>query len=257
MGKTDDFKIEYFTSMDKKYYDHCGKAMIHSFATNFKSQRLNLYNEGWFTPTVGNKSLFLRGWNLGKQYNLFQRRWKDTSRTKQFAKKAYSIIDGMNKIDCDRLVWLDADTIVKAGIPAQLIRLMCPDDTLSAHFGVWHQQDEKWYFSCETGFFILNQNHEHYQKFVDIYTRIYDHDDTEGMRRFYDGEVYGKALLELKKQVDVRYCELNPGKHKTPISRSVMAPYINHYKAGVKENLNNGDLIELVDSVNAETDNSI
>jgi hypothetical protein len=28
---------------------------------------------------------------------------------------------------------------------------------------------------------------------------------------------------------------LNPGKHKTPISRSVLAPYLTHYKASLKE----------------------
>jgi hypothetical protein len=35
---------------------------------------------------------------------------------------------------------------------------------------------------------------------------------------------------------------LNPGRHKTPISRSVLAPYLNHFKAGVKDNIDNNAL---------------
>ena len=31
--------------------------------------------------------------------------------------------------------------------------------------------------------------------------------------------------------------DLNPGKHKTPISRSVIAPYLAHYKAGLKDSI--------------------
>ena len=39
--------------------------------------------------------------------------------------------------------------------------------------------------------------------------------------------------------------ELNPGqKHKTPIPRSVMAPYIKHYKAGAKELYTSESLLE-------------
>ena len=31
---------------------------------------------------------------------------------------------------------------------------------------------------------------------------------------------------------------LNPGRHKTPFSRSVIGPYIQHFKAGLKERIN-------------------
>ena len=30
---------------------------------------------------------------------------------------------------------------------------------------------------------------------------------------------------------------MNTGKHKTPVSRSLVAPYISHFKAGLKNNI--------------------
>jgi hypothetical protein len=39
--------------------------------------------------------------------------------------------------------------------------------------------------------------------------------------------------------------ELNPGqRHKTPIPRSVMAPYIMHYKAGAKDPFDSEGLLK-------------
>ena len=227
-------KYTAITSMDQKYYEHCGRAMLRSYKKHWSSiLPLHVYNEENFTIKV--KTIVELGWNLGPEYDHFQHRHSN-DRVKTFAKKGFSIIDAMNTVNCDKLIWLDADVIIKAEIPRQMLSLISPDDVLSTHFSVWHQQDKTEYHSCETGFFILNKNHPGYLEFCDLYTDIYHNDKTEGLRRFYDGEVYGKCveIMELKGH---KMLNLNPGRHKTPISRSVLAPYITHFKAGLKDNI--------------------
>lgn len=229
------------TSMDENYYNHCGKAMLSSYKKNASHVfPLYLYNEDDFSVKV--KTVETLGWNLGWEYESFQKRHTNIQ-VKRFAKKGFSIIKAMHEIDCDRLIWLDADTIIQQTIPKQLLELISSDDVLSAHFSVWHEKDDIEYHSCETGFFILNKNHTAFQEFRQVYQEIYEQDKTNGLRRFYDGEVYGKTV-EILESKGHNMLNLNPGKHKTPISRSILAPYINHYKAGVKDNLTNSELEE-------------
>ena len=233
--------VQYITSMDTKYYNHIGKAMLESFTTHFRKQKINLYNENGFIPGV--KRINNMGWDLGPEYKNFVRRWNHNKKIVTFAKKAFSIIHAMNNIECDRLVWLDADSILTLHIHPQLINFMCPDDTLSAHFKVRHLKNEQVYTSCETGFFILNTNHKNFNDFKQTYTNIYVNDENKNLRRFYDGEVYGETVMRLEDK-NVKMQDLNPGNHKTPISRSVLSPYFQHLKAGLKDRVTNEILEE-------------
>lgn len=228
-------KYTAITSMDRDYYDRCGRAMLRSFKTYWSTLfPLHVYNEDDFYVKVN--SVLPVGWDLGKEYYSFQKRHSNT-RVLTFAKKAFPIIHAMDNVESERLIWLDADTIIKDIVPLHLFELMCPDDTLSAHFSVWHIKDSVTYHSCETGFFILNTTHPGYKDFCETYKDIYYNDKTEGLRRFYDGEVYGKTV-ELMEAKGYKMMNLNPGRHKTPISRSILAPYLDHYKAGLKERIN-------------------
>lgn len=225
-------KYAAITSMDRKYYDHCGRSMLRSFKTNWSHLfNLYVYNEDEFEVKV--KTVIPVGWNLGLRYDNFMAR-HDNSRVQTFAKKGFTIIHAMDNIDCEKLIWLDGDTVIKTELPMQLLELISPDDVLSTHFSVWHLKDDVSYHSCETGFFILNKKHKGYKDFCDTYKQIYYEDRVEGLRRFYDGEVYGKTV-ELMEAKGHKMLNLNPGRHKTPISRSVISPYIDHYKAGLKD----------------------
>ena len=234
-------KYAAITSMDQKYYDHCGRSMLRSYK-KFWSDKIPLYvyNEDNFAVKV--KTVEPVGWNLSKDYWDFQDRHTNT-KVKTFAKKGFPIIDAMQNIDCDRLIWLDADTILQREIHSQLLNLIAPDDVLSTHFSVWHRKDQIEYHSCETGFFIVNKKHKGFEDFYNTYKNIYVNDKSQDLRRFYDGEVYGKTV-ELMQDKGYKVLNLNPGRHKTPISRSILSPYITHYKAGLKDNLNNNELEE-------------
>jgi hypothetical protein len=219
--------------MNKDYYDHCGTVMIRSFEKNWSSIPLHVYNEEFGFKS---KTTIKMGWNLGDEYEKFQERWSNTNyKVSIFAKKAFSIIHAMENIECDRLIWADGDSQAISEINMQLLDLISPDNVLSTHFGVKHKVKDQSYFSCETGFFILNKTHQMFEKFKETYKSIYINDDYKNLRRFYDGEVYGETVLRLEAE-GAEYLELNPAqKHKTPIPRSLLSPYITHYKAGLKD----------------------
>jgi len=223
------------TSMNQDYYHRCGKVMISSYVKNIgKSIPLYVYNEDNFIPEE--KGIALQGWNLGQAYENFIERHKN-NRVKTFAKKAFSIIHAMNNVDCDRLIWIDGDCLIKQRIPESLLEEISLDTTLSSHFSVYHEKEGIEYHSCETGFFVLNKKHKGFEDFKNKYTEIYLNDKTEGLRRFYDGDVYGKTV-ELMEQKNYKTVNLNTGKHKTPMPRSVLGPYVQHFKAGVKNRIN-------------------
>lgn len=224
------------TSMNRAYYDHVGRAMLRSYKHGWSAHTpMHVYNEGDFEVKV--KTIVSMGWHMPKEYWDFQARHQN-KKVKQFSKKAWSIIKGCAEIDCDRLIWIDADTIIKTDIPDQLLNLIAPEDVLSTHFSVWHDVDRKIFHSCETGFFILNKKHPAFQEFVDTYRDIYVNDKYHDLRRFYDGEVYGKTV-ELLEAKGNKMLNLNLHKLKTPIPKSVLAPYIDHMKAGAKDGVDN------------------
>jgi len=232
---TNGVRFVMMTSMDKKYYEASGKAMMASWKRHAEViGDLFVYNEQLFEPKI--KNVQKAGWMLGEEFVKFQRRHSN-SKIKTFAKKAFPIIDAMDRfVEYDRIVWVDADAVFTQNFPRMLIELIAPDDVLSTHFSVYHQKNDIEYHSCETGFFILNRRHEGFKDFCDLYKDIYynDRDEELNLRRFYDGEVYGKCV-ELMEEKGYKMLNLNTGKHKTPISRSLIAPYVSHFKASLKD----------------------
>ena len=222
--------IVFFTSMDKKYYDHCGKLMIESFEKNLSQHKLHVYNENF----VPNNNVILMDWNLGAEYQMFCQKWPAKSTVAKFAKKGFSVIHAMNNIDCDFLIWLDADTIVKETFDKKLYDIILNEKNISTHLSVWHEYNGKEYHSCETGFFVLNKNHKNFKKFKNEYTKIYVNEDTDNLRRFYDGDVYGEVVNRLGNK---HMNNLNPSsKYKTPMKRSVLKDYLSHYKGKSTKN---------------------
>jgi hypothetical protein len=228
-------KIALITSMNRTYWDGPGRLMVKSFEKHWhRVADLYLYNEDFIIKSKYWKCL---GFDLGPEYERFQEKWANKNeKVAGFAKKAFSIIHAMERIECDRLIWADADSHSTRRFPKQLFDWIADPKYLSTHFGVQHRVEDKTYFSCETGFFILNKQHQDFNLFKETYKSIYLNEDYSTLRRFYDGEVYGETVRQLSEKSEM--LELNPGLiHKTPIPRSIIAPYVNHYKAGVKDNV--------------------
>ncbi len=242
-------KFVCITSMDQTYYEKCGKACIESYGMHWPGDiPLYVYNENMSEPPKNKWTHYVPWADMPAEYFDFVQRGHG-NRTITFAKKAFSIVHAMNNIDCDRLIWLDADVVTTMPINPQLLDMITPDNVLSTHYGVKHDwpsdsDPSRISFSCETGFFIVNKKHEKFQNMADRYLEYYDKELGKDLRRFYDGEVYGAVVAEME-TAGVKMLELNPGqRHKTPIPRSVMAPYIMHYKAGAKDPFNSEDLLK-------------
>ena len=214
----------FISSMNKNYFDKCGKLMLDSFNEYNPKHKLYLYNED-FSPNYDN--VILQGWNLGKEYEEFQSCFSVKSSVYKFAKKGFSIIHAMNDVKCDYLIWIDADCEIKQNFNKKFLKSITNKNILSSHFSVWHNKNNRVYHSCETGFFVLNKNHYKFSEFKKIYSQIYINQEVELIRRLYDGEVYGETVRRLTGDW---MNNLNPGRHKTPIPRSIIKDYISHYK---------------------------
>ena len=239
------------TSLNQQYFDHCGRACLETFSRFWPDDiQMVVYNEDMMQPKKFKRISYLPWHVLGQDFLDFSNR-TENSRVLQFAKKAFPIIHAMDTINTDRIIWLDADVATKILVNRQLLDLISNDRVLSTHYGVKHPwpsdlDPERISFSCETGFFILNTRHAMFRDFANLYKKYYLEDIGYNLRRFYDGEVYGAVVDAMEKQGAAMY-ELNPEqKHKTPIPRSIMAPYIQHFKAGVKDNITNEDILNSI-----------
>jgi hypothetical protein len=228
------------TSMDDAYFQKVGKACIESFGAHWPPNvHLYVFDEGIVGAPKRKWVTYLPWSSLDPEFDMFCER-NTGSRTQTFAKKAFSVIAGMKTIDVDRLIWLDADVVTTYPLNLQLLNLITPSNVLSTHYGVIHpwptdSDPDRMSFSCETGFFIVNRKHAHFDLFLQRYTEYYVQDLGHNLRRFYDGEVYGAVVKEFEEN-GIEMLELNPEyRHKTPIPRSIMSPYIMHYKAGAKD----------------------
>lgn len=240
-------KYACITSVSQAYYDHCGQACIESFSQHWPDDiTLHVYNEDIEKPKK-KKHVEYIPWNQLTEFPEFANR-HDNRNVVKFAKKAFSIIHAMENIDCDRLIWLDADTITVRPTNDTFLKLISPDDALSTHFGVKHSwpsdtDPHRLSFSCETGFFIVNKRHPKFPQFANRYKEFYMKDLGLNLRRFYDGEVYGAVVAEFASR-GVKMMDLNPDPFiKTPFPHSVLDPYIKHFKAGRKDGVTNDQLL--------------
>lgn len=240
-------KITVITSFDKLYYDKVGKYCLETML-NYWDPNIDivLYVEDFdlFDNSRFKKITFDQ---LDPDYFVFQEEKRKPSE-KTFAKKAYSIIHAMEHIDTDILIWLDADVVTKQNITKTFIEDLIPDNILSTHLGVWHHAikhdtSSPLMFSCETGFFALNKQHKHYKKFSKRYKERYVKREKDDLRRFYDGDVYGAVVKEFKEK-DMN--DINPGMHKTPMSRSILKNYLTHFKHGLKRRDDFEKLVEKI-----------
>lgn len=231
-------KITCFTSFNETYYNHTGKIFLDTwlkfwddsfdlviYAEDFKLKENTRYTQIPFTE-------------LHSDYNVFQKE-KHKEATKRFAKKGYSVIHGMEHIDTDILIWLDADTITKEPVNLEFFEDIIPNSILSAHLGVMHNMEKHnpkspMKYSCETGFFALNKNHNLFKQFVELYKNRYFERKFNDLRRPYDGDVYGAVVEELSIISNNLMNDINPDRHRTPFDKCILKDKFHHFKHRAK-----------------------
>ena len=228
--------IAVITSFNQDYYNRIGRDCVESWLQHWPQQlRLTCYVENFRMPEHPRIDQ-IDFEDLCDQYRQFQA-GDSKPRVKTFAKKAYSVIHAMENLDCDRLIWIDADTITTAPVQVSDIVDLCADDVCATFMGVYHhlhKQDptSPLMFSAETGFFILNKRHESFQKFCDRYREYYDCRLDQGLRRFYDGEVFGAVVKDLRDHTKFRdLCESLAKSYNSPLKHTPVGRFLVHYKS--------------------------
>ena len=83
----------------------------------------------------------------------------------------------------------------------------------------------------ETGFFAVNTQHEDFAAFRAEYCRRYHERDYADLRRFYDNDVFGAALVAVPTAQVFDLCESFGKKYKTPLRHTILGDHLIHYKA--------------------------
>ena len=227
--------IEVITSMNQRYYDLIGKDCIESFLKYWpESYSLTVYVEE-VVLEHDDRIKQISFSKLDKDYAAFQADVNCTQSEKKFAKKAYSYMHALHNIDADWIIWLDADVITTAPLPESVWPALMDHHHLTLHMGVTYNFDKagnqtgEW-FVPETGVYATNKKHSMFEQFRDAYSSRYYERNRDGLRRYYDNDVFGAAV----KAVSATHRDLCFGfkkSYKTPLPHTVLAPYLTHYKA--------------------------
>ena len=172
--------------MNKAYYDRLGKLMIETFSKFWPEDcELIVYQEGFeiekFDRVIG------VSWedNCLESWKRFDAKIKGPA--SRFAKKGYSMIAGMKNLDCDLLIWVDADIITNKKFPKDKIESILPQNKLIALFDTYYQVKPNYtkeeyldinrpYSAAESGFVIINKNHQHFEDYLAEYERLYNNE---------------------------------------------------------------------------------
>ena len=235
--------------MNKPYYDKLGKLMIESWSKFWPEDfELIVYQEGFeiekFDRVIG------VSWedNCLESWKKFDAKIKGPA--SRFAKKGYSMIAGMKNIDCDLLIWLDADLISLKEFPKDKILSILPNNKLIAFFDTYYQFNPEYTLeqyidktrpcgAVESGFVIINKKHQNFLDYLNEYERLYTSKDRlPEVGEWFDGNVCAAAAINLRTQVEDLSSLRSTNKSQTPINRSWIREYCYHAKAKQKDNIN-------------------
>jgi hypothetical protein len=227
--------IQVITSFNQLYYDLIGKDSVSSFLEHWP-QHLNLtcYVEEFQMPA--HKRIDQIDFSqLESDYVQYQQDPELNQSMKKFAKKAYSFMHAMDNSSADWIVWVDADVITVQSLPIELLQRVLRPDHLATYMGVTYITDKSGNLGTwlvpETGIFAVNTRHEDFAAFRAEYCRRYRERDHADLRRFYDNDVFGAALLVVPNAAVLDLCAGFKKGYKTPLRHTVLGDHLIHYKA--------------------------
>lgn len=226
--------IQVYASQSLDYFNSIGKYSLASalkFLPETTTVFLTTEDYGKF-PKLHPRIKLVDLYSLNNGFKQFEDRWtgKTMKKVISFAKKGYTVLEGVENSTADIMVWLDADAFLKQPVTeAYLAKLL--NNKLSAHLGVTHDSGE---FCVESGFFVFNLKHVGRKDFARIYRDYYDNDRCENMGRFYDSNVQGHVVKDCEK-LGHQFTEMNiRQKGNTPIRGSLVDDYAGHFKGKIK-----------------------
>ena len=241
-------KIACITTMHKPYYDHIGKLMIETWSKRWPDDcELFVYQEDFEIDKFDK----VKGIDWNK--HCYDDWLKFANKTKgpaiRFAKKGYTMISAMETIDCDLLIWCDADTLTYKNFPKEKILSILPKDKLIAFFDTYYQHNkpyiEEEYINpnrtksaIESGFVIIDKNHKFFNDYLTEYKNLYNAPTpSPKVGPWFDGNVCGAAATNLRQYVEDLSKLRTRDKTQTPINHCWIGEYVRHKKAKQKNNL--------------------
>lgn len=220
--------IHCVTTMNKNYYESIGKIMIHTWLESFPDNyKLHLYLED-FLLDIDDNRVVIEDWNTVNDLYLS---WckiyhQEIDQHHKFTKKALTQIACWRKYS-GKIFWLDADTIFIKKIPENFF------DNILEGYSLASWGDD----SFESGTVFIDSTHSDFEKIKNTYESIYL--GPMGLpeeQRWFDGELLGWACVRAgKKHLNLwKHCT---AKTSTPLNRSWIGEYIQHFKASIKNNL--------------------
>jgi hypothetical protein len=227
--------IQVITSFNQLYYDLIGKDSVGSFLEHWPQDlKLTCYVEGFQLPT-NDRVVQIKFSKLDPDYDRYQQDILLNQSMKKFAKKAYSFMHAMNHSTAEWIVWLDADVITVKSLPIELLQRVLRPDHLAMYMGVTYITDKSGnpgnWLVPETGVFAVNTQHKNFAEFRAEYCRRYHDRDYADLRRYYDNDVFGAALLAVPDAAVLDLCAGFKKSYKTPLRHTVLGDHLVHYKA--------------------------
>jgi hypothetical protein len=232
MGKE---MIQVITSFNQLYHDLIGKDCVSSFLEHWPEDiQLTCYVEEFRLPDHA-RIRQIDFSQLDPDYEKYQQDTSLNQSMKKFAKKAYSFMHAIHHSSAEWVVWLDADVITVKDLPVELLQRALKPGNLATYMGVRYVTDKSGnpgdWLVPETGIFAVNTRHEDFAAFRSEYRRRYHERDQSGLRRYYDNDVFGAALLAVPDAAVFDLCSGFGKSYKTPLRHTILGDHLIHYKA--------------------------
>jgi hypothetical protein len=259
LGRTmTDVKIVCVTTMNQRYYDSIGKLMIESWIRYWPEDiSLFVYEENFRVPL--HKKIISKDWKLCCESQWIEFSKKNKGPSLNFAKKGFAFLDALKNIDCDILIWLDADCLSASYFPKEKILSILPTNKLIALFDCYYQINPNYTFdqyidyknrppmAAESGFVIVNKNHEKFLEYANEYERLFTLDEKPRfLESWYDGEIAITAAREFLDQVEDISKLRDTNKTQTPLNHCWMSKYVIHQKGRVKRYMSEYDMKKII-----------
>jgi hypothetical protein len=228
--------IQVITSFNQLYYDLIGRDSVDSFLEHWpKDLSLTCYVEGFQMPANA-RITQIDFSQLDPDYAQYQLDPGLNQSMKKFAKKAYSFMHAMHHSPAEWILWLDADVITVQPLPIELLQRVMQSGDLAMYMGVTYYTDKSGaiagnWLVPETGVFAVNTQHEDFAAFRAEYCRRYHERDQNDLRRYYDNDVFGAALLAVPDASIFDLCANFKKSYKTPLRHTILGDHLIHYKA--------------------------
>jgi len=223
--------IHCISTMNKDYYDTIGIVMINSWTQCFPDNYvLHLYLEDFDIKKVKHPRIIYEDWNdVAELYKIWETtRGSSNPRHQKFTLKALSQIAAWRKIESGKMLWLDADLLFLKPVPKNMFDDVLEDYAIAAWGEVCFESGTVWF----------DLDHKDFSKVREIYESIYIGDrNLPENQRWYDGEILGWSVNES----GIRFKKLqefyNIKKSSTPLNKSPLGEYMQHFKAKRKNHL--------------------